>query len=386
MVHVPPAGVGDGIAARRREWACIVVIDGAPNEPVKLRVLRPLDAAAQRAYRARLEPAPDCDAVPLGSAALLVSCASSQDVIVEAAQEGMADGRVGVEALAATLLVPVIVRLTPDRVVTGRVEGADGRRASETNVDIAELIVVADDRGQPRTIRQTTRDLVTDAEGWFEIRGLGDGTFELLAVHGQYGRARVQFTPDDAPLVVHLVTPARVVGRIVTQGVPAPGARISVALDVSASLTSGDPFETVVPEVTGGPDGRFELALPRGAVEIRATIGNQTVRRPLPVHADGMRVDLGDIDVASGITVTVAYTGDEACNLAAAGPFGRSGLSVVNATVLGVGARQFVLPEPGTWVLTATCGSHELPVEPRSLDIPARVLAWSAQVRLVPRQ
>jgi hypothetical protein len=59
-----------------------------------------------------------------------------------------------------------------------------------------------------------------------------------------------------------------------------------------------------------------------------------------------------------------------ACTMSAAGPLGGLGLS----TIKGIGASNvytFELPEPGEWVLNASCGGRSVILRPQVVSVPA---------------
>lgn len=138
----------------------------------------------------------------------------------------------------------VAIRI-PDTLLQGEVVDEAGRPVSTATVEI---------RGDGRS------SAVSDEAGRFEVRGLPEGQIivyaesedavsdwtPLLLAEGE--------TPPDLRLVLH--RQQRIVGEVVSEGGPVPGARILALPDLATS-----PGATLVEAVTG-PAGRFQLMLP----------------------------------------------------------------------------------------------------------------------------
>ena len=75
-------------------------------------------------------------------------------------------------------------------------------------------------------------------------------------------------------------------------------------------------------------------------------------------------VELGDIDLGRGITLSIALDQDPGCDLRAAGPIGRAGLRIVTATRTGPGLFRMTLPEEGSWEFGLVCGRDERALAP----------------------
>ncbi len=200
-------------------------------------------------------------------------------------------------------------------------------------------------------------------------------TYEtLLAVSGVNVMAVMRPSAPTQPLTQ----------RVVRRGMPIGGAVVDAPPDHATLLTVADPYDVIAPETSTAGDGRFGLSLaPGGATEIRIARERTIVRRPLPRIRSGL-IDLGDIEWPSAIAVTLDYVGDERCALAALGPFGRSGISALDATIVLPGLRRVVVPEPGQWVITARCTGREWPVQPAMIDVPPDVDEWRAQIVVPP--
>lgn len=376
--NAPPSG--------NAAWATVLVVDG--DGDARVRMLKPFDAKNTAAYRVPLEPATGCSASPFGAAAFLIACSQQEDIVLEVTQPGMATSRTAVDSVSASVLSPVVVLPAPERLVIGRVEGADHQPARGARLEVSELVDIVERDGRRRTVRRSVGEGSADEDARFELRGLGEGRYEVLAVHERLGRGRVQFEDGSRAILIRLTAPFRVTGRVVRRGVPVARARVDVPPDYAAYAKSVDPFDVVSLESTTGSDGRFELALPpRGATEVRVTFGRLVARRVLPASSDTGRpdrIDVGDIELPPEIVVSVTYVGDDRCGLVAAGPLGKSGVAIVDAVTPGPGRKRLSLPEPGDWILAAKCGGREFRVEPRVLEVPENVTEWGAHVTLIP--
>ncbi len=78
--------------------------------------------------------------------------------------------------------------------------------------------------------------------------------------------------------------PARAVGRVVRDGVPAAGVRVVVVPALAQFAVSGDVTELRGGETETDPDGRFTISLaPRGSGELRVGDERGGVRRACPL-------------------------------------------------------------------------------------------------------
>ncbi len=368
-------------------WALLLLLaseDGHEIQSAHVRALRARSTSqTSPGGRMDLAPANGCRVTEVVAAAFLLMCRGADDVIVQVEAEDHGALRIPITASAQTLLSPLTMHLARSVSVHGSVQSVRGMPAVGARLDLSELIEMPARPGKTRIIRRSLMEAVVRADGSFEFAGLAAGAYELLAVHERYGRAKVLVNPGPTPVTIRLVPTARVEGRVLQNGIPLAAASVEIPPDHMAYLQGGDPFDVVAPATVTASDGRFELALPaRGGSEVLIRSDDRSARYALPAIAAGGLLSLGDLNLPTSIVVAVVYTGDERCVLRAAGPFGRSGVHVIEAEVLAPARRRLLLPEPGQWVLRADCGGQEARVQPAVMDVP-RTSAWSAHISLL---
>ena len=122
------------------------------------------------------------------------------------------------------------------------------------------------------------------------------------------GGYEVAFDADTTALTIDLAAGARVTGRLLLDGVPAPGRLSLKPAELGVDLSLADIFSDLHIEV--GPDGRFETrVIPEGAWLLSRF--QHPALGPFTIPADG-EVDLGDIHLTSGGSVEGALLGSVA--------------------------------------------------------------------------
>lgn len=367
------------------QWAGAVLLDGygtGSRNDLRLRVVGPVASSHRRTdVRLFLEWVRDVRVELLADGCYLVAGnVDRDDLLLEVDGEAVATARVPIGAGELTVWQPLRVTLTPPLTVSGLVRGATGEAAAGAQLHLSELVERRDGDGRTVIVRRALRDSTADGSGRFTLPGLGDRRYELLAMHPALGRRVVTFQPQGRPLDVELEAGQQVRGRVVRRGRPLPNVWVDVPPDHQSYLEAADPLDVLSFAAVTDSDGRFLVTLPpRGAVELRLAHEGAVVRVPVAGQRSG-RLELGDIEWPGSIAVRIVYAADERCGLAASGPLGRSGMTIVEAVILAPGLRRLMLPEPGRWVLALVCLGREVAVDPPILEVPADVPEWSAYV------
>lgn len=206
---------------------------------------------------------------------------------------------VEVHAKRAPEVVVITVRGAGD--VSGRVVDSDGKPVAGVLVGVQVMGDIPDALGaRGRGMLQTLRDVhnVSQAEtrtsedGAFVIEGLAAGEHRLFALSGDVvsdPRQRVMVRGGDRDVILRVLRRPRVRGRVLS----ADGAPIA---HFSVEQTGVD-----------SPDGRFDQPLP-GPDSERVTVsapGHVNERRNVRASW-GDTVDLGDVSLAPGRSVTVS--------------------------------------------------------------------------------
>jgi RNA polymerase sigma factor (sigma-70 family) len=210
-----------------------------------------------------------------------ISASRHEEVVVAAGAPGFGIGWAGLDPDARR--VTADIRLPAERVLRGRLVDPHGRPVAGAEVTVISMGQVVDGRvrglladwADPRPMPLRPGPTVTDAEGRFILRGIGQGLGAVLAVDDRrFARLRYQADPGDPPAKEHVLAlePARIIaGRVVCtdtgQGVP------HALLTVSATQ-----------ERFGVPSTSTFRADDRGRFRINPTSGNhyQIVAHPAP--------------------------------------------------------------------------------------------------------
>ncbi len=388
-----PAGNSPGTVAMRRIGAgALVVVDGLGDEDTCFaRAVRPRASVVLAATRyATVEADERVEVETVGGGAFWVS--SSEAFAPGASLRVACPGGVAVvdavSLASAEPAVPVHVALTP--VVSQRVlvQGTGGRAAAGAMLDVFAA-PARDPAADPLAGKwERVVGVVADDTGVARLERLPRGRYVIRGLHARWGSAVLEVTITGRDLAMQLRPARRLVGRVVRHGIPAAGlpVRVLPALDAIAGTPAA--LDHVVPPGASDEEGRFEMALPTGApYELRIGEAPEAVRRiPLPAGVEGDVIDLGIVSLTTPVTVAVSVLLPAACELGAAGPFGRTGLSIVAGVQLAAAEWRLVLPEAGPWLVSGTCGSRDLPLAPAVVDVPAGVSEWGVVLTIRPPQ
>jgi hypothetical protein len=173
---------------------------------------------------------------------------------------------------------------------------------------------------------------------------------------------------------IRLLSPGLARGRVLADGRPVQGVDVTVVPDAAAFAAAEDPIELKGGDTRTGADGRFAIALAGGGGgELRVGGGSYAVRRvPLP-RAPLPLVELGDIELGRGLTLSIVLDQDPGCDVRAVGPVGRTGLRIVTATRTAPGVFSLTLPEEGSWEFGLLCGREERALAPAVVQVSDRM-------------
>ena len=262
--------------------------------------------------------------------------------------------------------VPVRV-LLDTRSVAAAVVSDRGEPVAAALVTIFRLVdpLPAPGAREPPPRRVWISETVADLAGTLRLDGLGDGVYEIVAWHTQLGRGSLLLPAGADRVTIRVLSPGIARGRVLAGGTPAAGVEVTVVPDPSALALAEDFLDLKGGDARSGVDGRFAVTLaPGGGGEVRVGGGPHPIRR-LPLPSVRMPiVELGDIDLGRGITLSIALDQDPGCDLRAAGPIGRAGLRIVTATRTGPGLFSMTLPEEGSWEFGLVCGRDERALAP----------------------
>ena len=268
--------------------------------------------------------------------------------------------------------LPLRVHLQPAATVSGRVSTAGRSPASDAVVTLYRFARRDRDRDKISPVRIAVAETPADSDGAFRFDGLAIEPYEVVAMHPVFGRGVRRVTPDGREIDIALRSSAQVIGRVLRDGLPAAAVRVVVVPDLAQFAAAGDITELRGGETQTDEDGRFAATLAaRGSSELRVGDEGAGVKR-LPLGAaEGQSgvIDVGDIALSAGISVTFVFEGAGSCDILLTGPAGRTGMSVVRSSRIGPVMFQAVLPEPGRWHTVAVCGTRERAVLPASLDL-----------------
>jgi hypothetical protein len=254
--------------------------------------------------------------------------------------------------------------------VTGHVLDSSRAAVSGAVVTLYRLIAEPDSTRDPK--RVAIAEALSGADGQFHFGDLARERHQVLAFHIERGRAEGSVDADGADLQLILRTPARSVGVVRRDGVAVAGVRVATVPDLAQFMAVDDVTELAGGESETDRDGRFSVAMPaRGTVELR--VGNETagVRRLVLGDAASLPavVDVGTIDLTPLPLLTLVLEESAGCELLLAGPVGRAGLTSQRATRQGPSMFDVRLPEPGSWLVSATCSGRIRDLAPALIDL-----------------
>ncbi len=268
--------------------------------------------------------------------------------------------------------LPLRVQLQPAVTVSGRVRNAADSPAFDAVVTLYRFARSDRDRDRKPPLRITVAETHADSEGAFHFDDLSIEPYEVVAMHPVFGRGVRRVTPDGRDIDIALRSAAQAVGRVLKDGLPAAAVRVVVVPDLAQFAAAGDITELRGGETQTGEDGRFAVTLAsRGSGELRIGDEGAGVKRLSLGVAERQAglIDVGDIELNGGATVTLVFEAAGSCEILLSGPAGRTGLSVVRSARIGPAMFQAVVPEPGRWHAVAVCGTKERAVLPAWLDL-----------------
>jgi hypothetical protein len=366
----------EALILRPCDWGRLVVATDAGGIPSRLRIV-PQRAVVppQRTRAMRLETSdiPGVVATAVDAASVWICGRGSPEMAWIDARSARG-GPMFVplsDASDRPPFVPMRIDLADSRVVSGSVMSADGLAAANALLAAFRLIEPRKPASQsgPAPKRVLVAETLVAADGTFEIAGIGEADYEIVAWHPQFGRAAVAIPGGSGPLAIRLHPPPLARGRVVSGGKPLAGIDVIGVPDPAAFAAAEDPLDVKSGDARTAADGRFTVALAStGGGELRIGGGSLPVKRiPLPRTSVPL-IDLGDIDLGAAIEVTVILDQDPGCELQAAGPVGRSGLQIVQGLRTVLGIFRLRLPEEGTWALALICGTSERALSPATIQ------------------
>lgn len=388
QLHALASGTTAGIEmtqALEAAWGTVVVVGRTDRVP-----LTAADAVTARSRRIvvprnrprslRLEAGAD-DRIAVRRLAETVFWIGGQDLPggtwVEIAAANRAPVRLEVTDMAAAPSgQPIRIDLEPAVSIGGRVATGEGGVAPGTVLTLWRVLdppaATSDTDPPPR--RVFVAETTSDAEGSFGFGGLAGDAHEIVALHAMLGRAEVRLADGDREVDVRLTRPSVAIGQVVRDGQPLAGVRVSVAPDLLEVAASEDLSLSMGGQARSDQQGRFRVALPtRGRSEVRVGELGGIRRFPLgPGESLPPVVDLGTFTLeGAGVTVRLVLEGAEGCDVMMSGPVGRSGLSLVRSQRIGPAMFEAAVPEPGAWLVSATCGRQNRVVQPAMIDVTA---------------
>jgi len=235
---------------------------------------------------------------------------------------------------------------------------------------------------EPPPRRVFASEALADGDGSVRLEGLGDGVYEIVAWHARFGRGSLLLPVGRDRVTITVTSPGIARGRVLAGGTPAAGVDVTVVPDPYAAALAEDLVDLKGGDARTGLDGRFAVTLAvGGGGEVRVGGGTHPVRRvPLPAARVPI-VELGDIELGHGVSVSIALDEDPGCDVRAAGPIGRAGLRIVTATRTGPGLFSMTLPEEGTWEFGLLCGRDERALLPSVVRVTGQSSSLAFAVR-----
>ena len=274
------------------------------------------------------------------------------------------------ELSSAPASIPLHLRLPPARTLTGTVEGPGSVRAGGSLVSLFRAIdpPSTDKRVRPR--RVLAAETLAKEDGTFEITGLGEADYEIVAFHAQFGKATIDLAPAQIEARVQLTSPGIIRGRIVHAARPLAGVDVVSVPDAATFNGARDMTDAKGGDARSGADGRFQVAASAaGGGELRIGGGQYAVTRitlPRPVPPV---LDVGDIELSPALEVIVLLDRDPGCPVQAIGPIGKVGMQMVSGVRNQDGTQRLRLPELGVWQFVLICGDERRALNPMTVRI-----------------
>ena len=379
---------GAASAVIRRWGTALVLVPGTAAagtlHEIRLSAARP-DRSVHRPKTVRFlkTSQPNVDVVPVSSTVFFVAGDDvDPDAFLEVEGPEVATTRVPMAAIAGAADHRVDVLLDAPSTLTGRVTTASGEDVEDAAITLAAAMTwhpsngdasTTSGRRDEKTLEYPTIDAAETRSGpggLFAFEHLGAGPFLVSATHRTLGRQTAVVRSVSEPLVVRLAPLPIATGRVVRHQLPVGGAVVRFVPDVPAFTESTDPGQLAAEPAVSGADGRFSIALPpntSGSLVATAPEGG-TIRVKIQKPAENLEMTLGDLVLPDPIRLTVRLLDLAACEMQAAGPLGSLGVATVRAN-RAANTYLFELPEPGEWVLNASCGDCTPSLQPQIVAV-----------------
>jgi protocatechuate 3,4-dioxygenase beta subunit len=234
--------------------------------------------------------------------------ALAHDVLVKPQQGGLRGGPFFPETTVRGVAVPsddIVVRVGDGRTLRGRILDAAGAPIAGASVTV--LPPPPEEQGVRIVNRPNTPCATTDADGWYEVRGLSDGPVELAAFRD--GHLPVVFEAKGDLADEQRLQPGQSIDGVLldASGAPAEGRSLRCKLERPASPAevlpwrrNWDPYEPWL-DTTTGRDGSFRITgLPSGEYEIE--LGEMAPVR-VTSGSTGLKLRLLPLRTITGIVV-----------------------------------------------------------------------------------
>jgi hypothetical protein len=270
----------------------------------------------------------------------------------------------------------MLIPLDPGRALFGRVLQDNGQPLDQATLMLYRFIQSRPrDAGDAPALRIFVSEQVTKEDGEFRFEGLQLDRYELVAMHPVHGMGQWRLEPHGQAEDLRLEPRRRAVGRVVRDGTSASGIRVAVMPDIGEFSGAEDELQLAGGEALTDEDGRFSVALPStGKAELR--VGDETTGiRRIAVGSGGTKstlVDAGVIELGGRRAVSLIVEASDGCDLLLTGPAGSAGWTMMRARRAGASMFDVDLPEPGRWLVAASCGGRERLVSPSVIHVPAR--------------
>jgi hypothetical protein len=282
--------------------------------------------------------------------------------------------------------LPVTVDLHPAVTIDGRVMTDESLSVSSALLTLWRVLpspAVTGD-GEPPPRRVFVAEATSDGDGRFAFTGLAEEAHEIVALHPVRGRGETRVAAGERDVHVRVKRPSVAIGQVVRHGLAVGGVPVTVVPDLQEAAKSQDLTLIIGGQGRTGSDGRFLVAIPEmGRSQVR--IGDAgAIRRFALGPSDQLPpvVDLGIVELeAAAITVRLVLESSDGCDVRLSGPLGSSGMSLVGSQRIGPAMFEAAVPEPGQWLVSATCAHGDRFVQPASIDVEGRgplivPLAW----------
>jgi len=286
------------------------------------------------------------------------------------------DAFVSVTATRHAVNDPLIVDLQPAVSIEGRIESASGEVVPDASVDLLKPFPGAPAGLSPQELKRVPLVRVgqtrSDAFGHFEFQGVSVGQYKVTVTDFARGRSETWTAAGGPLLSIQLKSPAVVTGRVIRGDLPVSDVTVRFLPDAERWRDSTDTASHLTAEVMTDDAGRFVLALPPvsdGALQLVATDGaSMRVRLPPSVSSSAKaEVRLGDLRLVDPMPVEVR-TDVSGCRIAAVGPAGGPGFTIVQAESRGI-VHLLRLPEPGQWLMQVECAGVQRRVTPPGIEV-----------------